>query len=102
MEIVNKMNSYKRFLHGMITFTSIASFLGGWAVLAHSGKPAQNNSNTGSENSSVSALAPLAPLPPLGSVQTNQNNNSGFFSFLNQSAAPGSRVSRRMFSSGGS
>ncbi|MEI6290766.1 MAG: hypothetical protein WCP19_10065 [Chloroflexota bacterium] len=96
------MKTYKRFLHSMITFASIASFLGGWAVLAHSGKPAQNNNNAGIDPGSSAALAPLAPLAPLGSVQADQGNNSGFFSFLNQSAAPSSRVSRRRFSSGGS
>ena len=68
------MKLYKGFLHFLITLVSTFAFLGGWATLAHSLKPAQPVQQQ--------ALAPLAPLPPVGQVSSPSSSNSGiqFFS----------------------
>lgn len=60
------MKSFKTFLHLLITGASLAGFVGGWAVFAHSPKPLQP--------SDVQALQPLEPLPAIG--QAGQNDQS--------------------------
>jgi hypothetical protein len=56
------MKSFKTFLHFMITGASLAGFLGGWVVLAHSPKPVQPVLQQ--------VLQPLEPLPPIGQVNS--------------------------------
>jgi len=51
--------------------TSVASFMGGWVLLAHSPKPA---STINQPTISAPAQAPLPPLPPLPSLN-NQSNS---------------------------
>jgi hypothetical protein len=54
------MKKFKNGLHVLITAASMLSFLGGWAILAHSPKPVQ----------------PLEPLPTLEPVQAFNANSS--------------------------
>jgi hypothetical protein len=58
-----------------ILITSVASFLVGWAMLAHAPKPVQP--------SSVPAAPTLAPLQPL--QFGNQNNDDDFNNFFQNS-----------------
>ena len=77
------MKSLKLGLRIWIGITSIISFLGGWALLSHSGKPVALFPSTGSN---VQAASPaqqpagaLAPIPSLDSlIQGSQSagNNS--------------------------
>jgi hypothetical protein len=53
------MKAYKTFLHLWITAASLLSFLGGWALLAHSRKPIQPVQTT------TVNIAPMPTLPPI-------------------------------------
>jgi len=53
------MKAYKTFLHLWITFASLLSFLGGWALLAHAKKPVQPVHTTPVN------IAPMPTLPPI-------------------------------------
>jgi hypothetical protein len=66
------MKLYKTLLHTWIALMSVLTFLGGWAMLAHSRKPIQ----TTSQSSSAVSLAPLptlAPIQAFGSGNSNTN-----------------------------
>lgn len=80
----------KVFLRIWITLTSLAAFGLGWAVLAHSPKPAPL---LGSQAASGSSLA--AQFPPIPSLQQLQASNPSFSSgtILNFTLAPSANVS---------
>ena len=63
------MNLFKNSLRLVLATTSVFGFLGGWVVLAHSGKPAP----TQSAQPAIAAPAPitLPTLAPLGDPSTN-------------------------------
>ena len=66
------MNFFKTGLRIWIATGSVIGFFGGWALLAHSPKPAQP-----AQQPVVVQMAPLptlAPLPPIGDL----NNQPGF------------------------
>ncbi len=71
------MKVFKTLLHIWFTLISLLSFLGGWAILAHSRKPIQPSAQQG--NSAVN----FAPLPTLAPIQGLGNN------FGNPGAASG-------------
>ena len=51
------MKIFRKALHYWIAIASVFSFLGGWALLAHSPKPVHTTS--------VANIAPLPNLPPI-------------------------------------
>lgn len=63
----------KNSLRVWFTLTSVTGFFGGWAVLAHSPKPAQNAQTTVSQPSMVE-ITPLPTLPPLPSISQQSQN----------------------------
>lgn len=65
------MKSMKGILRIWIATTSVAGFMGGWALLAHAEKPAPIENKP-----SVSASAPLPTLQPLQPLNNNNFNNS--------------------------
>ena len=69
------MKFYKSFLHVWITFMSVLTFLGGWAMLAHSRKPIQP--------AQFSRAVSIAPLPTLAPIQAfgSTNSNGGLTLF---------------------
>jgi hypothetical protein len=92
------MKNFKNMLHILLTGASVLGFLGGWATLAHSHKPAQPVS------SSAQALDPLpalAPLPAMNLNASSNNNSSGGQFTIIAPSAPRLR-SRSFFSTGGS
>jgi hypothetical protein len=55
-----------RFLYrGWIGLTSLAVFIGGWAILSHSGKPAASGALLNNSAGELAPLPTLAPLPQL-------------------------------------
>ena len=68
------MKSFKIGLRVWIAITSIFSFLGGWALFSHSGKPAplfpsaSSAQSAPAVQSSGAALPTLAPIPSLDSL----------------------------------
>jgi hypothetical protein len=55
-----------RFLYrGWIGITSLAVFIGGWAILGHVGKPAASGTTVDNTAGAVAPLPTLAPLPQL-------------------------------------
>lgn len=78
------MKPLKTTLHIWIAIASTLSFLGGWAMLAHSPKPIQ----PGQAQTSVVSITPLPTLPPI------QFFNNGFAnSPIQNSIAPNPLVS---------
>lgn len=65
------MKNFKNYLHILLTFASLLGFLGGWATLAHSGKPLQPDSK---QSGALAPLPALEPIPAIGSSSTNSNN----------------------------
>jgi hypothetical protein len=66
------MKIFRKALRYWIAIASVFSFLGGWAILAHSPKPVQPVT--------VQSAA-LPTLPPIQAYGSNVNNNGlGFFS----------------------
>lgn len=63
------MKLFRFALNIWITLASIASFLIGWAALAHSPKPIQPSSQPSTVN-----VAPLPTLTPLNSPQSGGDN----------------------------
>ncbi len=86
------MKLFRFGLNAWITFVSILSFLVGWAVLAHSPKPVQPNSQQ-----SVN-IAPLPTLTPLN-LQPGANGNGFQPSFQNNGF---NNVPQPIFRTGGS
>jgi hypothetical protein len=84
---------YKTFLHVWITIVSLLSFLGGWAMLAHSRKPIQP---------SHSNVVDLAPLPTLAPIQAfgNTGANSNGLGLLSSNPRP--RIRSSFLSTSGS
>jgi hypothetical protein len=68
------MKPFRKLLRVWIALASVASFLGGWAILAHSPKPVQSQPGTAQQTV-------LPDLPPIQAYGSNVNNNGlGFFS----------------------
>ena len=65
------MKSLKTVIRIWIATTSVAGFLGGWTLLAHSGKPAPLQEQPAiSEPATLPTLAPLPPIDnPSSSLQ---------------------------------
>jgi len=75
------MKTIKNSLRIWITAGSLAGFIGGWALLAHSPKPAQSASDLSQAGGSSQAqvelqpLPTLAPLPPMGAPVVSNSQN---------------------------
>lgn len=67
-----------------ITLTSVASFIGGWIMLAHAPKPDQQNSLY-TTISSPASIPTLEPLPPLSDFVPGGNDNQDQSSLFSQS-----------------
>jgi len=92
------MKNIKHSLHILLTFASMLGFLGGWATLAHSRKPAQPTTASGQAVESLPALVPLAPVDLSGAA--SPDSGSGGMTII---APPlSARSSRPVFSTGGS
>jgi hypothetical protein len=59
------MKHIKPIIRIWIAFCSLAGFFGGWAILAHSPKPAQ--AAAGRQAAAASQMVQLPPLPPMPS-----------------------------------
>jgi len=98
------MKMMKVALRFWIALTSIASFLVGWAMLAHAPKPVQAKTLTAQAQSVV--LTPLPTLAPLPSVNFSGASNGGGFLLpqVNIQAPPPAPMFSQapVFSSGGS
>jgi hypothetical protein len=68
------MKLFRKILRYWIALASVLSFLGGWAILAHSPKPVQLQAG------SAQPSAALQDLPP---IQTYDSNNNGLNFFSN-------------------
>jgi hypothetical protein len=68
------MKLYKTLLHVWIALMSVLTFLGGWAMLAHSRKPVQ----PAAQSSASVNLAPLPTLPPIQAFGSGTSNNNAF------------------------
>ncbi|MBE0697833.1 MAG: hypothetical protein IH586_13005 [Anaerolineaceae bacterium] len=63
--------AWLRFLYrGWIASTSIAVFIGGWAIIGHAGKPAASNLVMDNNSAQLAPLPTLAPLPLLDNGST--------------------------------
>jgi hypothetical protein len=69
------MKIFRKLLRYWIGFASVLSFLGGWAILAHSPKPVQLQSAAGSVQP-----AALPSLPPIQAYGATTSNGPTFFS----------------------
>jgi hypothetical protein len=67
------MKPFRKILRYWIALASVLSFLGGWAILAHSPKPVQL------QVVSAQSSAALQDLPPIQAYDSN-NNGQDFFS----------------------
>jgi len=63
------MNNFKIGLRVWIAISSMVGFLGGWALLAHSPKPAQPT-----QPAAVVQQVDLPPLPPMPSFNMQNTN----------------------------
>ena len=72
------MDRFQRKLRLVIATGSAVGFLGGWALLAHAGKPVSNNviSNV-SANISANVAAPVAGQVTLPHIDFNALENTG-------------------------
>ena len=70
------MKLFRKILRYWFAIASVLSFLGGWAILAHSPKPVQ-------PQAAVAAPAALPSLPPIQAYGGSTNNNGNAF-FSNQ------------------
>jgi hypothetical protein len=88
------MNAFQRKLRMIIVAGSAVGFLGGWGLLAHSGKPAATQS--------VPAITLPATLPPIdfNALESSTGSAPSFQSLPIAPAAPS--FSRPMFRTGGS
>lgn len=98
------MKMMKVALRFWIALTSVASFLVGWAMLAHAPKPVQAKTLSAEAPSVV--LTPLPTLAPLPSVDFSGASSGGDFLVpqVNMQAAPPAPMFSQapVFSSGGS
>ena len=93
------MKNFKNILHILLALASVFGFLGGWATLAHSGKPVQPASAGGQ---ALEPLPALAPLPAMNiNADTNNNSGGGGLNIIAPAQAP-VRSSRPMFTTSGS
>jgi hypothetical protein len=92
------MKNFKNILHLLLALASVFGFLGGWATLAHSGKPVQPVSTGGGQ-----ALDPLPALAPLPAMNLNAaaDSSGGGLNIIVPAQAP-VRRSRPMFTTSGS
>jgi hypothetical protein len=87
------MKPVKITLRIWIAVTSILSFLGGWALLSHSGKPVSifaSSTDTNATGSGVSVNTTLPPIPSLDQLvgsSTGAASNSTFQSLPAQSSS---------------
>lgn len=65
------MKWYKTGLRGLITAGSIAGFLGGWALFAHSPKPVDAQSQSQPNPVQPVEIPQLQPIPSLGGFDNN-------------------------------
>ena len=72
------MKFWKSLIRVWFTLASLASFLIGWAVLAHAPKPNQFNA------SNIPAMPRLDPVPSLDQVMVSGQSQSVGFSQRNQ------------------
>jgi len=93
------MKNFKNILHILLTLASLFGFLGGWATLAHSGKPVQPVSTGGGQT--LDPLPALAPLPEMNLNADTNNNSGGGLNIIAPAQAP-VRRSRPMFTTSGS
>ena len=75
------MKPLKLGLRVWFTITSLISFLAGWMLLSHAGKPAPlipSSSNSGAATTSdiTTTLAPIPTLPPVPSLSQLTTSNS--------------------------
>jgi len=91
------MKNFKNILHILLALASVFGFLGGWATLAHSGKPVQPASAGGQALEPLPALAPL----PAMNLNTNNSGGGGQLNIIAPAQAP-VRRSRPMFTTSGS
>ena len=82
------MNKYQHKLRLLIATGSTVGFLGGWALLAHAGKPVAAGAVT-TVDGTVTTISIPAKLPPLDFKALEATGNSGSGqSFVPQSIAP--------------
>ena len=93
------MKNFKNILHILLALTSVFGFLGGWATLAHSGKPVQPVSSGGQ---ALEPLPALAPLPAMNlNAAADSSGGGGQLNIIAPAQAP-VRRSRPMFTTSGS
>jgi hypothetical protein len=73
------MKIFRKLLHYWFAFISVLSFLGGWAMLAHSLKPIQPLQTT-TTSVNVSSMPNLPPIQAFGSNSTGNSNGLNFTS----------------------
>jgi len=78
------MKAFKALLRIWITVASVLSFLGGWALLAHSKKPLQP---VQSAQSAAVNIAPLPTLPPIQFFSQGAFSDTNNFT-VNNNPAP--------------
>jgi hypothetical protein len=67
-----KKTWFRFLLRGWLALTSMFVFIGGWAVLGHSAKPAADNLVMDNSAGQLAPLPTLAPLPELDNGSTIQ------------------------------
>ncbi len=70
------MKPVKLTLRIWIAVTSILSFLGGWALLSHSGKPVSIFGSSTDTGSAVNLNAALPPIPSLDQLVGNSTSSA--------------------------
>jgi len=65
-----KKTWFRILLRGWLAITSLFVFIGGWAILGHSGKPAADNQGFNNNSGEIAPLPTLAPLPEFDNGST--------------------------------
>jgi len=68
------MKPLKLGLRVWILITSLVSFLGGWALLSHAGKPAPLGSAPATTSSSLAPIPTLPAVPSIDSLTSGSSN----------------------------
>ena len=71
------MNKYQRKLRLLIATGSTVGFLGGWALLAHAGKPVAAGTTTPVDDTATTTISIPANLPPIDFKALEATGNSG-------------------------
>jgi hypothetical protein len=87
------MKPIKISLRIWIAITSLASFLAGWIVFSHAGKPiplfsTNNNSTQTNVSTTIDPIPTLPPVPSLNSLVNNGGNSSGTITSQNNAIQP--------------